>query len=158
MATNTDGTAAAVAAEIETMINAEAHSSGDITDNDLDKLISQCLPEPKVTKASFVFSEPAVVDSVAVRGIRSFGPEQTLWLSEGLTIVYAGNGQGKTSLTDALELITGGATTRRVSLPNAAAEVKDKDHITHRTPTGEGPSQPATSTHPLSERAGTSEL
>lgn len=136
MATNTDGTAAAVAAEIETMINAEAHSSGDITDNDLDKLIFQCLPEPKVTKASSVVSEPAVVDSVAVRGIRSFGPEQTLWLSEGLTIVYAGNGKGKTSLTDALELITGGATTRRVSLPNAAAEVRDKDHITHRTPTG----------------------
>lgn len=122
---------------IETIINDRGRSCPDLTDEELDEIISRYLPEPSATEPRPLPAVPTIVDSLSVRGIRSFGPEQTLRLSESLTIVYAGNGKGKTSLTDALELITGGATTRKVSLPNAAAEVKDKDHITHRMPNGE---------------------
>lgn len=78
----------------------------------------------------------ATIHSLSIRGVRSFGPEQTLRLSEGLTVIYAGNGRGKTSLTDALELAVHGDTSRRIGLPNATTEVKDQVHITHRTSNG----------------------
>lgn len=132
----TDTTAESVASEIEDRIIAAIKSSDEDSDVDLDELINSCLP--KTDLADVLLNPPAstLVETIALRGIRSFGPEQVLQLSEGLTIVYAGNGQGKTSLTDALELVTGGGTTRQISLPNAATEVKDKDHITHLKPNG----------------------
>ncbi|APX33995.1 hypothetical protein BH708_16200 [Brachybacterium sp. P6-10-X1] len=104
-----------------------------LDDEELAEKISQRLPEPSATDPRPVRAEPAAVHSIAVQGIRSFGPEQILRLSEGLTIVYAGNGKGKTSLSDAFELVAKGATTRSKGLPQAMSEVKDKDHITHRT-------------------------
>lgn len=126
----------AAAHEIATVLSSLARRYSKVDDAELDEEISKRLPEPPVTDPRPVSTEPAVVHSVSVQGIRSFGPEQTLHLSEGLTIVYAGNGKGKTSLTDAFELVTRGSTTRKVGLPNAATEVKDKDHITHRTHAG----------------------
>lgn len=107
-----------------------------LDDEELEDTISQHLPEPSATGPRPVRAEPAVVHSVAVQGVRSFGPEQVLRLSEGLTIVYAGNGKGKTSLSDAFELVADGATTRSKGLPQAVSEVKDKDHITHRALSG----------------------
>lgn len=133
----TGANAESVASEIEALIIAAAQTSVEITDDDLDELIIGCLPEPSLADVQLDPPVATAIESISVRGIRSFGPEQTLRLSEGLTIVYAGNGQGKTSLTDALELLTVGSTTRRISLPNATAEVKDKDHITHLKPNGD---------------------
>ena len=124
------------AQEIVEALSALMRRDGELSDHQLDEQIQKHLPEPSATDTRPVVAEPAVVHSVSVQGIRSFGPEQTLHLSEGLTIVYAGNGKGKTSLTDALELVTHGATSRQIGLPNAASEVKDTDHITHRTSDG----------------------
>lgn len=132
----TDMTAESYATQLADLIIASARSSDKIGDEDLDELICSCLPEANLTNVEFNPPSSTVVETIALRGIRSFGPEQLLQLSEGLTIIYAGNGQGKTSLTDALELVTDGGTTRRISLPNAATEVKDKDHITHLKPNG----------------------
>lgn len=124
------------AGAIYKVLRALAHGGSTVGDEELKVEISPLLPEPSATDPRPVRAEPAVVHSVAVRGIRSFGPEQILRLSESLTIVYAGNGKGKTSLSDAFELVADGVTTRSRGLPLAATEVKDKDHITHRTTNG----------------------
>lgn len=71
------------------------------------------------------------VDAISIQGIRSFGPRQVLNPSPRLTIVYAGNGVGKTSFVDALELHALGATTRAQAHGGAAGEVRDTDHIPH---------------------------
>ncbi|GAA1485101.1 ATP-binding protein [Brachybacterium fresconis] len=136
--TETDRTIedAAAADEIASVLESLARKCGDLDDEELGEQIYKRLPEPSVADPHSARAEPAVVHSVSVQGIRSFGPEQTLRPSEGLTIVYAGNGKGKTSLTDAFELVIDGSTTRKEGLPNAATEVKDKDHITHRTHAG----------------------
>lgn len=126
-----------VAKEIKETIDGLDQSAVEISEDELYQLLSEHLPKPFVPMEGPQHGATAIVVSVAIRGIRSFGPEQTLRLSQGLTIVYAGNGKGKTSLTDALELVTDGATTRLVGLPNAALEVKDSEHITHRKPSGE---------------------
>lgn len=123
----------AVVDEICSLLSSLARGGVELDDDELEEKIYTLLPEPSATDPQPVRADPAVVHSVAVRGIRSFGPEQTLRLSEGLTIVYAGNGKGKTSLTDAFELVTDGETTRKEGLPLATSEVRDKDHITHRT-------------------------
>ena len=115
------------------VLRALAHGGFTVDDEQLKSKIYPLLPEPSATDPRPVRAKPAVVHSVAVQGIRSFGPEQILRLSEGLTIVYAGNGKGKTSLSDAFELVADGVTTRSRGLPLATSEVKDKDHITHRT-------------------------
>ncbi|WP_258341974.1 AAA family ATPase [Saccharopolyspora gregorii] len=73
------------------------------------------------------------IESIRVQGIRSFGEEQELELSRGLTIVYAENGTGKTSFVDAVELLTAGVTTRARQTPDLKNEVKDEDHIPHAT-------------------------
>lgn len=103
--------------EIVSVLSSLVRGSGQLSDIELNEQISKRLPEPSAIEPQPVQARPGVVDSVAVQGIRSFGPEQTLHLSEGLTIVYAGNGKGKTSLTDALELVTDGAH----SLPRSRA-------------------------------------
>lgn len=128
--------AEAAAEEIVSVLDSLTREYGELSDDELDTQLRKRLPEPSATDPRPVRAQPAVVHSISVRGIRSFGPEQTLHLSEGLTIVYAGNGKGKTSLTDAFELVADGSTTRKVGLPNAASEVKDSDHITHRTVSG----------------------
>lgn len=71
------------------------------------------------------------VDRISMSGIRSFGLRQTLRLSRGLTIVYADNGVGKTSLVDGLELLLHGATTRGRAGAGTPGEVKDEDHVPH---------------------------
>ncbi|GAB2682513.1 hypothetical protein GCM10027271_50120 [Saccharopolyspora gloriosae] len=76
------------------------------------------------------------IESIRVQGIRSFGEEQELELSRGLTIVYAENGTGKTSFVDAVELLTAGVTTRAKQVPDLKNEVKDEDHIPHSTVDG----------------------
>jgi len=126
-----------IVAKIEERILSAASASTTVTDEELGRLILDCLPERSSGVNRYGSSIPIVVESISIRGIRSFGPLQTLRPSEGLTIIYAGNGHGKTSLTDALELLTEGITTRQMSLPNAAAEVKDEDHIAHLKPNGE---------------------
>lgn len=132
--TQTDQTAEDIAIDaICYALSAVVHEGTEIDHKALEDKISSILPEPAATDSRPVHARPAVVHSVAVQGIRSFGPEQTLRLSEGLTIVYAGNGKGKTSLSDAFELVANGTTTRSKGLPQAMSEVKDKDHITHRT-------------------------
>lgn len=135
--TQTDRTTEDVATDaICSALSSLARGGFTLDGDELRAEISPFLPEPSAADPRPVRAEPAVVHSVAVQGIRSFGPEQILRLSEGLTIVYAGNGKGKTSLTDAFELVIDGVTTRSRGLPLATSEVKDKDHITHRTPGG----------------------
>jgi hypothetical protein len=77
-----------------------------------------------------------LVDEIKVQGIRSFGPPVSVRLSPSLSLIYASNGMGKTSLVDALELLTEGATSRGWAHPNAMSEVKDEDHIPHKNENG----------------------
>lgn len=130
-----------IVARIERAIEDELAHADELTDVTLDRLIAEQLPDMSAEAVESEVAPVSVIDSVSLRSIRSFGPEQTLRLSEGLTVVYAGNGRGKTSLTDALELAVHGDTSRRIGLPNASTEVKDQDHIAHRTSTGEQDSQ-----------------
>lgn len=76
------------------------------------------------------------IESIRVQGIRSFGEEQELELSRGLTIVYAENGTGKTSLIDAVELFTEGKTTRAAQAGASASEVKDERYVLHSSVQG----------------------
>ncbi len=60
---------------------------------------------------------------VEIRGFRSFGTEpRRLALDAPLVVVHAGNSQGKTSLTEALEFLITGLSSRRDLLGGAKAE------------------------------------
>src|SRR5699024_9245682 len=122
--------------EICSLLSSRARGGVELDADELEGKSCALLPEPSATEPQPVRADPAVVHSVAVRGIRSFGPGQTLRLAAGRTIVYAGNGERTTSLTDAFELLTDGETTRNAGLPFATSEARDKDHITHRPPHG----------------------
>jgi PAS domain-containing protein len=66
------------------------------------------------------------LDRISVQGFRAFGLEtQWLDLSPSLTIVYAGNSQGKTSLAEALEFLFTGTISRRDFIGSAAKEFAD---------------------------------
>lgn len=61
--------------------------------------------------------------SVEVRGFRAFGTEPTHFdFDAPITIVHAGNSQGKTSLAEALEFLISGRSSRRDLLGGAKAE------------------------------------
>ncbi len=112
---------------------------GATPDKDVADIVGEHLPAP-TRRTRYPFS--GTVDTISVQGVRSFGAEQTLELSRRLTVVYAENGTGKTSLVDAVELLTTGRTTRRVAFPEITTEVSDEDHIPHAAPGG-GPVFPA---------------
>jgi hypothetical protein len=77
------------------------------------------------------------VESFGVQGVRAFGPLETIHLSRGLTVIYAQNGSGKTSLVDAVELLSNGKTTRAAQYPQLEGEMKDEHHVQHATLEGE---------------------
>lgn len=77
------------------------------------------------------------IDDISVEGIRAFGATQVARFSRGLTIIYAENGSGKTSLVDAVELLTTGRTSRATQYPQLEAEVRDDEHIQHSTVEGQ---------------------
>jgi hypothetical protein len=64
--------------------------------------------------------------SIDVKGFRSFGNEtQTLDLSEKVNFIWAGNSQGKTSFTEALEFLLTGSISRRELLASSKDEFAD---------------------------------
>lgn len=102
----------------------------------LTRLISCTIPSLTADEAAPDTSR-RTIDAISIQGIRSFGPSQSLQLSEGLTVVYAKNGTGKTSVVDGLELATNGETSRRESTRGPAPEVKDPDNLPHRNKFGQ---------------------
>ncbi|OYO13805.1 hypothetical protein CGZ98_05100 [Enemella evansiae] len=96
--------------------------------SDIEQVLDRHLPAVMPVAPSGYLGR---VDAISIQGIRSFGPRQVLSPSPRLTIVYAGNGVGKTSFVDALELHAVGATTRAQAHGGAAGEVRDTDHIPH---------------------------
>lgn len=103
-----------------------------VDDEEIASIVLSRLPDMGDDCSPAGEDSSAVLRSIAVRGVRSFGPEQELQCSRGLTLVYAGNGRGKTSLADAFELASRGKTSRQAGLPNAESEVRDSDHIEHK--------------------------
>lgn len=102
-------------------------------DDGLDELVEKHLPQPRRPAPD---ETDETVHWIKVQGVRSFGPAQTLRLSGGLTIVYAANGTGKTSLVDAIELFNDGVTTRARAHPVTSGEVKDEHHVPHHDRSG----------------------
>lgn len=98
------------------------------TDDKARKIVEELAADP-VAESKPPFD--GYIESIRVQGIRSFGEEQELELSRGLTIVYAENGTGKTSLVDAVELLTNGKTTRAAQAGSSASEVKDERYVLH---------------------------
>lgn len=63
---------------------------------------------------------------IEVKGFRSFANEpQTLELSENVNFIWAGNSQGKTSFTEALEFLLTGSISRRDLLASSKDEFAD---------------------------------
>lgn len=100
-------------------------------DFNLSQLLKKFLVVPKEDKVTknYDFKE------LSIQGIRSFGEEQNINFSSGLTLIYAPNGTGKTSFVDALELLSEGETSRKKS-HNTESEVKDKNYIPHKLADG----------------------
>lgn len=98
-------------------------------DFNLQKYVREKFVLPPITVAT---QFTGWVQQISVAGIRAFSDPQVLRLSQGLTIVNAPNGSGKTSLTDAIELSTAGKTTRALGNERNASEVKDSAHVRHR--------------------------
>lgn len=70
--------------------------------------------------------------SVEVRGFRAFGTEPTQFdFDAPITVVHAGNSQGKTSLAEALEFLISGRSSRRDLLGGAKAEYHDSLRNAH---------------------------
>lgn len=70
--------------------------------------------------------------SVEVRGFRAFGTEPTQFdFDAPITIIHAGNSQGKTSLAEALEFLISGRSSRRDLLGGAKAEYHDSLRNAH---------------------------
>ena len=132
-----EATAAEAAERIVSELTSRARKTETLADGELDQVLNDSLPaRHRIENDAKQCSSPPKIESISIQGVRSFGPEQLLRFSEQLTIVYGGNGKGKTSLTDAFELVTNGVTSRLESFPNAGLEVKDPDHIAHRRPDG----------------------
>ena len=75
---------------------------------------------------------PSRLLSVEVRGFRAFGTEPTPFdFSVPITVVHAGNSQGKTSLAEALEFLISGRSSRRDLLGGAKAEYHDSLRNAH---------------------------
>ncbi|BCW44669.1 hypothetical protein StoSoilB5_18530 [Arthrobacter sp. StoSoilB5] len=77
------------------------------------------------------------LEKISVQGVRAFGQQEIFELSRGLTIIYAQNGSGKTSLVDAIELLSTGRTTRAAQYPQLESEMRDDLHVQHATLDGE---------------------
>lgn len=106
--------------------------SPEAADQNMTEIIDSIFePRERVTN-----SKTGLIQSIDIQGIRSFGSNASINLSKGLSIIYASNGTGKTSFVDALELLAEGTTSRSHAHPNAAAEVKDSDHIPHKNNEG----------------------
>lgn len=70
--------------------------------------------------------------SLEIRGFRDFGTEtRELQLDAPLVVVQAGNSQGKTSLTEGIEFLFSGHSSRRVLLGGAKAEYNDSLRNAH---------------------------
>ena len=70
--------------------------------------------------------------SVEIRGFRAFGTEaRTLQLDAPLVVIHAGNSQGKTSLTEAIEFLISGRSSRREMLGGSKAEYHDSLRNAH---------------------------
>lgn len=70
--------------------------------------------------------------SLEIRGFRAFGTEaRVVQLDAPLVVVHAGNSQGKTSLTEALEFLISGHSSRRDMLGGAKAEYHDSLRNAH---------------------------
>ncbi|WP_428338667.1 AAA family ATPase [Mycobacterium sp.] len=70
--------------------------------------------------------------SLEIRGFRAFGTEaRTLQLDAPLVVVHAGNSQGKTSLTEAIEFLISGRSSRREMLGGSKAEYHDSLRNAH---------------------------
>lgn len=59
---------------------------------------------------------------VEVRGLRSFGIEQSLIFDEDIALIWGGNSQGKTSVAEAVEFLLSGTVVRPVMLGGAKNE------------------------------------
>ncbi|MGH3971310.1 MAG: AAA family ATPase, partial [Mycobacterium sp.] len=70
--------------------------------------------------------------SLEIRGFRAFGTEaRTLQLDAPLVVLHAGNSQGKTSLTEAIEFLISGRSSRRDMLGGSKAEYHDSLRNAH---------------------------
>lgn len=120
-------------AEIVAAIRAEIALAGKVEDFDAGEVIERFVKvDQPAPKAAF----DGYVDRISIAGIRSFGPQQTLRPSRGLTIVYADNGIGKTSLVDGLELLLDGRTTRGRAGAGSPSEIADDKNVPHVTRDG----------------------
>ena len=107
-------------------IEREIESLGEASEKRVKEVVEH-IAIPPAEPSTYPFN--GYVESVRVQGIRSFGAEQELELSRGLTILYAENGTGKTSIIDAVELLTKGVTTRASQPAGPAGEVKDENNV-----------------------------
>lgn len=101
---------------------------GESQDFETVAVISSLVQLPPITEAAAFDGK---IRTISIAGVRAFAAKQTLKLSDGLTVVYAANGSGKTSITDAIELAVYGATTRMLGNEGNQSEVKDSAHIGH---------------------------
>lgn len=62
---------------------------------------------------------------LTLQGVRNYREKVSIKLNSKITLIYAENGVGKTSLVDALEKLESGKTTRGEYLKSPAAETKD---------------------------------
>lgn len=95
------------------------------------KIIDSLLVEPHNPSAH----TQGVITEITVEGVRSFGPSQSIKVSNDITLIYAPNGSGKTSFIDALELLEDGETSRSKMI-QTASEANDSRHIPHRLKDG----------------------
>ena len=78
------------------------------------------------------------IERIALKGLRSFGSaEQSMDLSPRLTIIYADNSNGKTSLAEAIEFLLTGTISRKSFTGSASREFADSLRNVHLQP-GEG--------------------
>ncbi len=70
------------------------------------------------------------IDSLSIRGFRGFNQEQTIDLNPTLTLIYAPNSYGKTSITEAVEWLLYGRTSK-VDRGESKEEYKDSYRNCH---------------------------
>lgn len=101
----------------------------EVSEEELEALLVEELPGIEGAERS---RQGKTIRGISIQGVRSYGPQQTLRPSGGLTILYAKNGTGKTNFIDALELAMHGETTRSSSHGNATSEVRDDLNVPHK--------------------------